>query len=1137
MKKNEVFFLKKKQFMPYGKIWKIMKAWSFIMLAFVIHVSGRSYSQVTRLSMEMQQVSIKQVLATIEEQSEFRFLYSDSKIDVEKKVDVSYNNKPVEEILRQIFAGTNVRFKVVGKQILLSNAAEKEQNVQQPQLTVTGKVTDSSGAPLPGVSVAIKGTARGTITDANGNYSLPRISPGDILQFSFIGLKSESVIVRDQLIINMVLREETIGIEEVVAVGYGTQRKVTLSGSVASVTGKEIIKVPAMNVTNTLGGSVPGLVAVGQSGEPGADYSTLYIRGKSTLNDNSPLIVVDGVPNRSLERIDPASIESVTILKDASGAIYGSQAANGVILVTTKRGSLEKYSVTANFSAGWSQPTKIPVMTSSAEFAELSNEVMAYRDKSPLYTEEAIEKYRSGLDPWNYPSTNWFKEVLKPWSFQQVSNLTMTGGSENLKAFISLSTRSQDGFFKNSASKYYQHDLRSNIDKKINNYMDLSLDASFRLEQREFPATSSASIFRDLVSAMPMQIARWPNGLSGPPLDPTTQNNPVVQATPEAGLQEGENYVFNINSKLIIKIPGIDGLTFTATGSLDRGLNYFKNFSKRYNLYSWDGTSLGEDNLPVLQGNLYGKSQLSQTLQISKQYLLNGYFQYQKKISPAHQINLTAGIEFLENNYNWFSAQRLNFTQNYPAELNFGDANQQFATGSNPGTNRWQNYFGRVNYSIKDKYIAEFVWRYQGSSKFAPETRWGFFPGVSLAYRISEEKFWKEGTLGALISDLKLRSSLGKTGNDLIPPYQFFSLYNKSVFSFVTGDGVYHPMYFEALAGNAKAQWEEAKQFNAGIDLSLFRSRLTITADYFDNQRTKILISQTASVPQFTGASGILPKINLGKVNNHGLDLEIRWRDNIGALFYSIGINALQAHNKVLFFDEAEGSLPWQKQTGYAMESGLYYIAKGIFHTQEEVDAYPHMANARPGDIIFEDVSGDGKIDGNDMKRVYKNTVPTLTGGLTISLRYSVLDLSVLLQGQAGAVRYIPYTGSAGGQNYFRTFYQERWTPNNPYANWPRTFNRNDEYWVSSSNPNTFWLRKTDFIRLKNVEVGLSVPNPWSNKIGLSDIRFFVSGMNLITYAPDFVDFDPELEPKGDGFAGQGYPLQRIINTGLTVKF
>lgn len=1007
---------------------------------------------------------------------------------------------------------------------------------QQREVTVTGTVTESNGSPVSGATVLISGTTRGIITDAGGRFSL-LVPTGSTLEISFIGYKTEKRVVTGAEDLNIRMAEETRAVDEVVIVGYGVQKKATLSGAVASVKGSEIARSPAMNVSNSIGGTLPGLVAVAQSGEPGSDYATLFIRGRSTLNDNSPLIVVDGVPNRSLERIDPATIESVTVLKDASAAIYGSQAANGVILVTTKRGSSGKLAVTASFVSGWSKPTVIPELTNSAEYATLVNEIDAYDDKAPTYSDAEIAKFADGSDLWRYPNTDWFGQVLKSWSMQSNANVSMSGGNENLKTFVSLSTRHQDGFFKNSASKYDQHDLRANIDGKINDYIILSVDASMRLEQRDFPTASSANIFRNLMTGLPTQVAVWPNGLPGPPLDVTTQDNPVVQATRAAGTNESDNYVFNLNAKLNIKIPWVKGLSLTATGAVDRGLNYQKYFSKLYELDTWDGTTLGPDNLPSLVKGAYGSSRLTQQLDIGKEYLVNALISYQRTINEVHDVNLLAGVEAIENNSNWFSAERRNFTSNFPAELNFGDSGAQYANGSNPGTNRWLNYFGRINYAYGSKYIAEFVWRYQGSSKFASDTRWGFFPGVSVAYRISEENFWKESVAGNMIGNLKLRASWGKTGNDLIDPYQFYSLYSLFWRYFVTADQATHAAYYESLAGNVKAQWEEARQTDVGLDMTLFGDRLSVTVDYFNNLRSKILIPQTASVPSMTGMAGILPDINLGEVRNKGFDFELSWSDRISKLNYRIGLNGAFAKNKILFFDEAEGALDWQKQTGHPMQSGLYYEAIGIFHDQADLEKYPHLEEARTGDVIFKDVSGDQQITGDDMKRIYKNVVPTLTGGLTLSAGYRGFDLTALFQGQAGAVRYVQQLGGKDVQNYFKSFYDKRWTEDNPDAAYPRTFNRNDEYWVSSENPNTFWLKKTDFIRLKNLEAGYTIPSAMAGKIGLESLRVHVGGLNLFTWAPDMKDLDPELEAKGDGFAGQGYPLQKIVTAGITVKF
>lgn len=1003
---------------------------------------------------------------------------------------------------------------------------------QQKEMKVTGRVTDQDGNPVIGATVRVEGASTGVITDMEGNYSISVMS-GAKLSYSYIGYKTVVKTVSVAGNISVTLQEDTRVIDEVVVVGYGVQKKTTLSGSVSSVSGKDILKSPAMNVTNSIAGTLPGLVVVAQSGEPGADYANMYIRGKSSLNENSPLVVVDGVPNRSLERIDPSTIESITVLKDASAAIYGSQAANGVILVTTKRGKVEKLGISASYSAGWSQPTKVPELTNAAEYATLVNEI------SPnTYSADEIRKFADGSDPWRYPNTDWFDTVLKTWSLQQNANVTMSGGTEKLQAYVSLSTRSQDGFFKNSGSKYAQHDFRANIDGKVNDYISLSLDASMRMEQSHFLSVGSARLFRDLMTASPILPAVWPNGLPGPPLDLQNQNNPVVQSTSQAGYNKGENYVFNINAKVNVKIPWVKGLSLTGVAAIDRGLNYTKKFNKKYDLYTWDGTTVGTDGLPTLVKGQYGSSSnLVQQLDISKEYLLNLLANYQRTFNKVHDVSVLLGVESIENTSNWFSAERRNYTVSFPDELNFGDPNSQYSNGSNPGKNRWLNYFGRVNYSYKSKYMAEFVWRYQGSSKFASETRWGFFPGVSLAYRLSEEDFWKDSKLGRLMGNLKLRASYGKTGNDLIDPYQYYSLYAKYWQDFVTGDLTNNSTYYESLAANVKVQWEEAEQMNVGFDVTLLDNRLSLTADYFNNLRSKILIPQTASVPDATGMTDILPDINLGKVRNSGFDFEMAWTDKVRDFEYRIGLNGGYAKNKIIFFDEAEGALAWQKQTGHPMNSSLYYEAIGIFHNQEEIDNYPHMDGTVPGDIKFKNVNGDDKITGEDKTRIYKSDVPRWTGGLNISARYKGFDASMLFQGQAGAVRYVQALGSKDGINYFKSFYDNRWTADNPNANYPRTFNRNEEYWVSSENPNTFWLHSTDFIRLKTMELGYTIPATLVRKWGLEKVRVCVSGMNLFTYAPHMKDFDPELEYKGDGFAGQGYPIQRILTAGISINF
>lgn len=1042
-------------------------------------------------------------------------------------------------LLLLVLTGTSL---VVAARPRVGSGENAALSSQQKENKVTGTVKAQDGSPIVGASVRVEGTTFGTITDVDGRFSV-NVPSGAKLTFTYIGYNPVTKDITNSNELNIVLYENSKVMDEVVVVGYGTQKKATLSGSVSQISGKEIIKSPAMNVSNSIAGRIPGLVVVGQSGEPGNDYSSIYIRGTGSLNDNSPLIVVDGVPNRSLERIDPSTIESFSVLKDASAAIYGSQAANGVILITTKRGKAEKMNITASYSAGWSRPTYIPAVCNASEYATLVNEVSKYAGGNPIYSATDIQKYANGSDPWKYPNTDWVGTVLKPWSMQHNANIAMTGGTESLKTYFSLSSRYQDGYFKNSGSNYAQNDLKANIDGKINKYISLNVDLSGRMEEGDFLPVGSSTLFYELQSASPLLPAVWPNGLPGPPLDLQVQHNPVVQSTSAAGYNRNENYIFNLTTKLTVKIPWIEGLTWTTTGAIDRGLYYTKNLNKKYDLYTWDGNTVDSKGIPVLVKGLYGgSSNLLQKFDLSKESMINSILNYQHTFNKVHDVGILAGIETFETTSNWFSAERRNNTIQYPEELNFGNDNQQYSNGSNPGIDRWLNYFGRINYDYSSKYMLEFVWRYQGTSKFYQTNRMGFFPGVSAAYRISEEDFWKNSSINNVINGLKVRGSWGLTGNDKIDSYQFMSQYAKYWQNFVTGSTLSNmATYLESLAGNKNAHWEEARQLDLGIDLNMFNNKLTLTADYFNNLRTKILITQTASVPDFTGLTDILSAVNLGKVENKGFDFELAWSDKINDFSYRIGLNGGYAANKVLFFDEAANIPDYQKNTGYPMNSGIYYQAIGIFHNQAEIDAYPAKMEGvtyQPGDIIFKDVNGDGKINGLDKMRINKSSIPTWTGGLNLSCNYKGFDVSVLFQGQAGAVRYVQLTGSmTNNTNYLQSFYDKRWTEANPNASYPRTFNRNDQYWVSSDNLNTFWLHKTDFIRLKNIEIGYTLPASISKKFACQSIRLTASGMNLFTYAPDMKDYDPELDFKNEGFAGAGYPIQKIITTGISIKF
>lgn len=998
-------------------------------------------------------------------------------------------------------------------------------SAQQDKI-ITGIVTSATDAmPLPGVNITIKGTPTGIVTGVNGDYSIKATS-NDVLVFSYIGHLNQEVTVGNKSQVNIALKSELTSLTEVIVVGYGKQKKKTLTGAVSMVQGKDLVKSPVTNVSQSIGGRVPGVVAISGTGEPGSDGVTLRVRGVNTFGNSSPLIVVDGVAGRSLERIDPSTIDNISVLKDASAAIYGAQAANGVILITTKRGASGKPKVSLSFNQGFSGPTILPKMASSSEYATLLNEIDKYASRTERFTADEIQKFSDGSDPLRYPNTDWFKETLKPWSAQNYANLSVSGGSDAVKYFVNLSQKSQDGFYRNSATKYKQTDFRSNLDIKVNDYVNLTFDLNASLEDRNYPTRSAQSIFRMVMRGKPNLLAYWPNGLPGPDIE--FGDNPVVTATDATGYDKDKKYNLNSNLGIDIKVPGIDGLTFKGKASVDKGYRFDKRWETPWTLYSWDGSSLDAQGEPVLLPGQKGFSdaRLTETFNDSQNITLNGLLNYSKTINENHDINFLVGAEKITSKGDYFSAYRRNYVSTAIDQL-FAGGQKDISNNGSASEEARLSYLGRVNYSFKNKYLAEFVWRYQGSYIFDKSNRYGFFPGVSLGYVLSEEKFWKDNV--SFISFAKLRASAGKTGNDLINPYQYLASYSVNNLVYISNGGsTLEQGLYEGVLPNTGVTWETAIQKNIGIDADFLNGDLTLTADYFINLRKDILWKRNASIP--TSAGLTLPDENIGKVENKGIDFNIVYKHKINDFKYSIGFNSLFAKNKILFWDEAPGAIAYQQTTGRPIGAQLLYNSIGVFKDQASVDAYPHWQGARPGDVIFEDVNKDNVIDANDKVRFDKSGTPTFTGGLNLDFSYKGFDLGILLQGATGGVFY-ESTESGELGNFLKSFYDNRWTEANPNSEHPRTFNRTNEYWVA--NGNTYWLHKTDYIRVKNIELGYTLPETLTSKANFQKVRIYVSAFNFLTYSPDMKDFDPE-NVSGNG---QNYPLNKVVNFGFNINF
>ncbi|HZH66073.1 MAG TPA: TonB-dependent receptor [Flavisolibacter sp.] len=1034
------------------------------------------------------------------------------------------------------------------------------------QQSVRGKITGEGGAAVPGATVQVKGTSTATQTDATGQFSI-NAPANSTLIVSSVGFEAQEIRVGNRSIINTELRSTSGEMQQVVVVGYGTQRKATLTGSVTSVKGAELQKSPTMNVSNSLAGRLPGLVTVSPSGEPGYDNTVLRIRGVNTLNNNNPLVVVDGIPGRDLNRIDPATIESISVLKDASAAIYGAQAANGVILVTTRRGRTGKPTITASFNQGYGRPTRVPQMADATTYATMLNEINFYRNVpdnqwisgwnnyangsltytrpngtqatvTPIYSQSDLQKYSSGSDPWTHPNTNWFDAVLRPWSGQNYANVSMSGGSDNVKYFMSLSSRGQEGYYHNSGVKYNQYDFRTNLDANVNKNISIAFDVMGRLEDRNFPTRSAGEIFRMTMRGKPNMTAYWPNGMPGPDIE--YGDNPVVVSTKATGYDQDKRYVVNTNGRINIKIPWVQGLSLSANAGIDNVLRNQKTWRTPWNLYSFAG--FDANNQPILNKSQRGfpDPSLTKRMEDNQNILLNGLVNYETKLRSTHGIRFLLGAERITAKGENFTAFRRNFISTALDQM-FAGATDPFMSNNGSAYSQARlNYFGRVNYDFREKFLAEFVWRYQGSYIFPEKSRWGFFPGISLGYKISDEGFWKEH-LG-FVSSMKIRGSWGRTGNDQIDEWQYLSIYDprglraqswNNALPFITNTTLENVTMYEANIPNPNITWEKANQSNIGFDAIMLHNKLSITADYFNYKRTDILWARNASVPTSTGMEGLLPRENIGEVVNKGFDFQVTYNDRTpGGLTYQLSLNGGYQKNKIIFFDETPGNPEYKRATGKPIGSGVYYKAIGIFNSQDEIAKYPAMATFSPklGDVIFEDVNGDGKVDANDQMRVEKNDIPKWTGGFNVNVQYKGFDFTVLAQGAAGAVRYIN-TESGEIGNFMQSFAANRWTPTNPNASGPRTFNRGNEYWVG--NGNTYWLHKTDYIRLKNIELGYNVGSSLVRRAGIQNLRVYINAFNLLTYSPGMKDFDPEL---GAG-NGQGYPLQKIVNGGISVTF
>jgi TonB-linked SusC/RagA family outer membrane protein len=1012
--------------------------------------------------------------------------------------------------------------------------------------TITGSVTNAAGEPLADVSVGVKGTKTATISDKAGGYTIVADAAGTLV-FSYVGFTTAELPVSAGPIINVKLEGDNKTLSDVVVVGYGTQKKVNVIGSVVTVGAKEIAASPVSNVSNALAGRLPGAVIQQSNGEPGKDGATILIRGMATLGNNSPLVVIDGIQGRDLNSLNPNDVESISILKDASAAIYGARAANGVILVTTKKGR-DNTPVTVNYSfyQGMLSPTALPKMADAPTYAAMITEMQTYSGVNPAnmkFTAEDIEKYKSGAFPWTHPNTLWVDESFKKYSQSRNHNVSINGGNKSVNYYVSFGTQYDGGIFKNSSTSFNRYNVKANVEAKLNELLTLGLDINGSQEDRNYPSVDAGFNLDGAIKSLPTSPALYPNGLPGP--DIAYGQNPVVTVTDQTGFDNSKRYRANTIFSASLKVPWITGLVLSSYFAYDLNFGQRKLFQKPWTLYQLDepaylaaGNTGVEDGSAFLVGTLKGVPEpfLRDYYDDARTKTFNFKADYTTTIKGVHNISAFAAVETAEYDGKGIDAYRRYFiSDRLPYLFAGGDAeknNNEFVS-----IDSRVNYLGRLSYNYKETYLFQFSFRRDGSLRFSKESgRWGNFPSVLAGWKISNEKFWDRTF--PFINFFKLKASWGQLGNDLVAPFQYLSAYSLST-GYVLNSGRNYATGLSQLgATNPNITWEVANVYNAGFESMFLNNKIIFNADFFYQRRNNILVKRNASVPDFTGIQ--LPDENFGIVDSKGMELVLGYNGRSRDLAFSINGNLAYARNKIVEFDEPAKSVPWQVLTGHPQGSELVYHATGIFNDQAEIDKTPHVSGAIPGDIIIQDVDGNGEINSDDRILNTSTINPEITYGVSFNVSYKNWALSGLVQGAAHSNRMVMVGLQGISGNYFQYDAEGRWTPDNINAVKPRAFERREAYWRSDF-VTDYSYQNSAYARMKNLQLIYTIPANIQNKIHMKNAQIYLSGQNLFLIHNANKMLDPEVggirtqTSFGSEPGVYNYPIMRVYTIGARI--
>ena len=1114
--------------------------------------SYNNYSQFKTLSVSMSNSTLREVLKTIEKSSQFVFFYLDDAVNLERKVSIDSKNKNIEEILSELFEGTSCTYRISDRQIFISGKAPASTEQQQNKRKISGRVTDIKGEPLIGVNVTVDGDANGSITNMDGLYEIFVTKKSVVLKFTYIGFKTSEIRTNASTnIYDVTLEEQVNELEETVIVGYGTQRKISNIGAQSSMK-MEDIKTPSASLTTTLAGRLAGVVAVQRTGEPGKDAADIWIRGISTPNTSSPLVLVDGV-ERSFNDIDPEDIESLTTLKDASAtAVYGVRGANGVILIKTKPGKVGKPTVSADYYESFTRFTKMVDLADGITYMNAANEAMRNDGIATKYTEDQIRNTIAGKDPYLYPNVDWLKEIFNDWGHNRRVNVNVRGGSEKVAYYASVSYFNETGMTvtdKNidtydSKMKYSRYNFTTNLNIDVTPTTKVEIGAQGYLGEGNYPAISSADLYNAAMSISPVEYPKmfFVNGEAFVPGTSTNNNfnNPYSQATRRGYDNLTKNQIYS-NLRVTQDLDMLTkGLKLTAMYAFDVYNEIHVHQDRAESTYNFLDTSVPYDmnGQPILQRIYEGSNVLSYKQETSgnKKTYLEASLNYDRTFNDDHRVSAL-------------------FLFNQQSKLLYPKGTLEDAIPY-----RMMGIAGRATYSWKDRYFAEFNIGYNGAENFSPKHRFGTFPAFGVGWVVSNEKFWQP--LSKAVSFLKIRYTDGKVGNSEVSDRRFMYLdqmKENGDYGYKFGPNGTKWAGYETVNMAVDLIWEESRKQDLGIDLKLFNDDLSIVFDLFKERRENILLKREHSMPSFLGYNTSAPYGNIGIIENKGFDGTIEYNKRINK-DWVIALRGNVTFNKDKWI---QGELPeqkyeWMNQYGRNINGAKGYVAEGLF-TQAEIDDMARweslsaankaitpkpfasqFGTVKAGDIKYKDLNNDGQIDAYDQTYISRGDVPTTVYGFGFTVGWKDLSVGMMFQGVAGAERVLngssinPFNGGGGSGNLYSNI-GDRWTEENPDQNafYPRlSYGSETTSNINNFQKSTWWVRNMNFLRLKTLQLSYNLPKPWVNKVHLKNAAVYVMGTNLFTLSR-FKLWDPELNTDN----GASYPNTTSYSVGINFTF